>query len=82
VPQKEQEEVPKWQTEDPIQEGAVSSHSEVELAKRPYCRYRRHKSGDSEISANVLQVIVNYLLHPLKIYSHLQIMLPKLSRES
>ena len=30
-------------------------------------------------NANVLQVIINSVLHPLKICGHLQMMLPKLS---
>ena len=33
-------------------------------------------------SADVMQVIINSMLHPLKICSRLQIMLPKLSREN
>ena len=46
VPRKELEEVPKCQTEDPIQERATGGLSEVEQDKRSYCRSRRRMSGD------------------------------------
>ena len=45
---KELEEVPRCQTEDPMQEGVTHGLLEVEQAKRSYYRSRRRMSGDSE----------------------------------
>ena len=48
MPRKELEEVPRCQTEDPMQEEATRGLSKEEQDKRSYYSSRRHTSEDSE----------------------------------
>ena len=61
--------------------GAASGLSEVEQTKCSYCSLVNTSLKIANRSTDILQVIVNSLLHYLKICRYLQVMLLKLSTE-